>query len=343
MGTKVRTFVFGAGASIHAGYPLASKLWTALQQWEREQAFAPLDYCCGAVNSVNEAFDISLPFELMLTDLDKRIQSPRNLFEKACFPVLRGQIQQLVCRFFDSIRSDYAKLYRTFAREVLAPGDAVITFNYDLSLDREMQDCGMWTALDGYGFPLERSTRQHSSCKLLKLHGSTNWIGQIFDGLAPGGFSVGSFNTPSVGLRPAIPTTDLNYLGANLVDPEFRGTGGFVPSLIMPAAEKKFYTETSINPREWEDFWNSLWSQAEDSIAGSDEVHIIGYSLPEYDRRANDLLLKTRRLGVLSICCRSDTARLVERFQKFGFQNARQGGDGSFESWLEVNAKTSIS
>lgn len=335
----MRTFVFGAGASVHAGYPLASALWPALQQWERGQTFDPLDYCYGAVNSMNEVLDPSLPFELALTELDKRIQSPRDITEKARLPVLRGQIQQLVCRFFDSIRPHDATLYEFFAREVLTPDDTVITFNYDLSLDRELQKSGKWSALDGYGFSLDRSLQKRSACKLLKLHGSTNWIAQIFDGLA-WGFAMGPPNE-SLGCRPVIPTPDLEYLGANFVDTQFRGSGGFLPSLIMPAAEKKFYMQTSFNPREWEGFWDSLWSQAEEGVAVADEVHIIGYSLPDYDERAGKLLRGVRQGTEISICCRSDTERLVETFQEAGFANTHSGDDGSFEGWLNACSKPS--
>jgi len=332
---KVRTFIFGAGASVHAGYPLASALWPALQQWERGQTFDQFDYCYGAVDSMNEEFDTSLPFELLLTELDKRIQSPRNLTEKACLPLRRGQIRLLVCRFFDFLRSHDAMLYEFFAREVLTPDDTVITFNYDLSLDRELQKSGKWSALDGYGFSLDRSLQKRSACKLLKLHGSTNWIAQIFDGLARG-FAMGPPNE-SLGCRPVIPTPDLEYLGANFVDQQFRGTGGYQPSLIMPAAEKKFYFETSFG-REWEEFWDSLWALAKKSVAASDNVHIVGYSLPDYDQRAGQLLRTADPSCDLSIYCRSDSQRIVNVFQQEGFTKAHFEGDGSFEHWLGHSA-----
>ncbi len=332
----MRAFVFGAGASVHAGYPLASKLWPAVEQWAR-QSVPSGDYCDGAVDRINDLFDLALPFEQILTEIDKRIESPRDIYEKVSLPVLRGQIQQLVCQYFDSIRSHNADLYSIFAQRVLAQRDVVITFNYDVALDRELQKSGKWSALDGYGFSLDPSAQRVSSCKLFKLHGSTNWIAQIFDGLKPGGFAMGPPNA-SLGNRPVIPTSDLEYLGANFADPQFKGTGGFVPSLIMPAAVKKFYMKTSLNLREWEDFWNSLWSQAEESVATAEEVHVIGYSLPDHDERAGKLLRTSRQGSEFSICCQSDTARLVETFQKMGFTNTHSGGDGSFEGWLGASA-----
>jgi hypothetical protein len=307
-----------------------------LQRWEREQNLDPLDYCCGAVESVNQMFDTSLPFELLLTELDKRIQSPRDIYEKAGLPVIRGQIQQLVCRFFDSIRSYDAILYEAFSREVLNPGDIVVTFNYDLALDRELQRSGKWSAKDGYGFALNLSAQHCSPCKLYKLHGSTNWIAQILSGLRPGGFSMGTLGTPFLGHRPVIPTSDLEFLGAAVVDPQFQGTGGYQPGLIMPAAEKKFYFETSVG-REWKPFWDSLWEQAGEGIASAEAVYIIGYSLPEYDHRARQLLLgAARRTCDFSISCRCDSGRIMSVFQEAGFTRAHLDGDGSFEHWLQA-------
>jgi hypothetical protein len=61
----VRTFIFGAGASVHVGYPLASKLWPWLQQWA-SQSIDSGDYCAGAVESVKSQFDVSLSFEQLL-------------------------------------------------------------------------------------------------------------------------------------------------------------------------------------------------------------------------------------------------------------------------------------
>jgi len=334
----VRTVVLGAGASVHAGYPLASELWPTLQTWA-SQSISAADYCYGAVESVNDQFDVSLPFEQLLTELDKRIESPRDVYDKAALPVVRGQIQQLVCRYFDSIRSRRADLYEIFASKILRPGDTVLTFNYDVSLDRELQRSGKWNVIDGYGFALDNSTARRTSCLLLKLHGSANWIAQLFAGLS-GTFAI-DLNQPSLGYRPVIPTPELEFLETDARDPKFVMGAGYLPSLIMPAAKKKFYMETSLNAREWEDFWDLLWTQATESVMSADELHIIGYSLPDYDDRARDLVLKAaRRESKICISCRSDSERLIRLFRDAGFSNVHSLSDGSFESWLEFQRVT---
>ena len=63
------------------------------------------------------------------------------------------------------------------------------------------------------------------------------------------------------------------------------------------------------------------------------------YSLPEYDNRARDLLLRTmRRETEVSICCRSATDDLVKLFRDSGFTNARAGADGTFEGWVKTRS-----
>jgi hypothetical protein len=139
-----------------------------------------------------------------------------------------------------------------------------------------------------------------------------------------------------MGYRPIIPTPELEFLQTDVRDPKFVMGTGYVSSLIMPAARKKFYMETSFNPREWEPFWDFLWSEAKESVTRSDELHIIGYSLPDYDDRARDLLLRAARNECkIFVACRSDSERLVRVFKELGFPSVHSVSDGSFETWLE--------
>ncbi len=275
---------------------------------------------------------------MFLSELDDRISRTSD----QALVSLRNHAQMMVYDYLNSIRGHPAELYRLFAERILTPQDLVITFNYDVSVDRELRRSGKWNVLTGYGFVMDQpfgfATDQPTAnlpCKLLKLHGSTNWIAQVLGGLQ----GAGAFNPdePLLGWRPVIPTPEMIYLGTDLVDRRFRMGTGFAPMLIMPVANKKFFIPTSSSPRELEDFWDSLWRQANAAIAASEEVHIIGYSLPKYDSRARDLLLLTmRRETEVSICCRSGTDDLVKLFRDSGFRNASPGADGTFEGWVKA-------
>jgi hypothetical protein len=334
----MKAYVFGAGASVHAHYPLASKLWPSVEEWVRREPLAHIYR--SAADNLHELFDTSKPFEMFLTELDDRISHTSDQFLVS----LRNHAQMMVYDYLNSIRGHPAELYRLFAERILTAQDTVITFNYDVSLDRELCRSGKWNVFTGYGFVMDQpfgfATDQPTAsqpCKLLKLHGSTNWIAQVLGGLQ--GAGAVPPDEPLLGWRPVIPTPEMIYLGTDLVDRRFRTGTGFAPMLIMPAANKKFFIPTSFDARELEGFWNTLWFQAREAIAASDEVHIIGYSLPEYGNRARDLLLRTmRRETEVSICCRSATNDLVKLFRDSGFTNARAGADGTFEGWVKTSS-----
>jgi hypothetical protein len=337
----MKAYVFGAGASVHAHYPLASKLWPSVEVWARNEPNAHIYR--SAADNLNELFDTSKPFEMFLTELDDRISHTPD----QSLVSLRNHAQMMVYDYLNSIRGNPAEFYRLFAQSILTPQDTVITFNYDVSLDRELRRSGKWNVLTGYGFVIDQpygfaidQPTVSPSCKLLKLHGSTNWIAQVLGGLQ--GAGAVNPDEPLLGWRPVIPTPEMIYLGTDLVDRRFRMGTGFAPMLIMPVANKKFFIPTSFDPRELEGFWSSLWLQAREVIAASDEVHIIGYSLPEYDNRARDLLLRTmRREAEVSICCRSGTNDLIKLFRDSGFTKARAGADGTFEGWVKANSRIS--
>jgi hypothetical protein len=338
----MRTFIFGAGGSAHAGYPITNSMWPAMASWALESC-PPESMFRGVVEEMKARFDVSRPFELVLTDLDDRIavligraHSDREKLEKFTLLEMRRTLGYMICCYFNAVRSQPARLYERFASEVLEPGDAVITFNYDVALDRSMRRSGKWTIRDGYGFEIERLPLEHSPCRLLKLHGSTNWRGELFGGME--GF--GQWNGPSLGERPVIDRVEFEYLGYDgLSDTRCHNGRVRIDSLIMPGAKKQFYIDTSLG-REWSEFWDSLWYQAEDALRMSDEIYIVGYSLPEYDARARDLLAKgIQEDARVNVCCHTATRGVVESLKQIGLVAAVSCEAATFEEFLSGRRK----
>lgn len=336
----MKTFIFGAGASLHAGYPLASELWRAIERWGRETLPADHDFT-SSFDTMNAEFDLSKSFELVLTELDNRIEplpgerpkTNEGLREKVMLAYLRATIQRMIPIYFNSIRVGPAKAYKSFANEVLAPGDVVITFNYDVSLDRELRRSGKWSIGDGYGFAVPPFA--NSLCKLFKLHGSTNWSGEPFGG----SMSFGQTNFPPMGLRPIIQKAEFDYLGyENGSDAQCHNGRVQIASMIMPTANKKFFLDTSAG-REWEGFWDSIWSQAATALKTSDEVYLIGYSIPEYDTRARELIRSKVRSHVpIIVCCHDATTGVIKSLRNLGHTGACSAGQHTFEDWIRANA-----
>ena len=295
----------------------------------------------GAVDEMNAKFDASKPFELVLTDLGNRIEVlskanptiPKNNFEKHLLLQVRRAIASMIPCYFNSLRSQPAELYDTFAADILVPGDVVITFNYDLALDRALKGSDKWSIGDGYGFEVDVISFGNSPCKLLKLHGSTNWRGELFQGMRR--FGQGNWTDLSLGQRPIIDRVELEYLGyGNASDPRCHNGKVRIESLIMPTANKTFFIETSLG-KEWMDFWNSLWLQAGEALKGSEQIYLIGYSLPEYDTRARELLAtQVNRSAAIKVCCHTETASVIERLKHLGNIRVQPACAATFEEWV---------
>jgi hypothetical protein len=209
--------------------------------------------------------------------------------------------------WFEEIRVGVAIDYERFARDIVAPGDCVLTFNYDVSLEPHMKNQGKWRLGDGYGFVMEDFESQ-SPVKMLKLHGSVNWR-----------FPVG-WNG-----RPLIDSSEIAFLGYpghsdSIYSRPIANADG---TLILPTRCKQFYSQTTFGPLHKE-YWDCLWLQAAWALQRSDEVLICGYSLPEFDQRARELLIKENYLASIEV---------VEQLRSSG-RNAHAAEEQHFDHWL---------
>jgi len=233
--------------------------------------------------------------------------------------------------WFSQIRISGAPAYRTFANDIVEPGDCIVTFNYDVSLDHELRRAGKWEVGNGYGFVID-GLPDNSPTTLLKLHGSTNWLALLFGGATS---DVVAVQGGALGKRPVIGTAEIDFLGYDtLADPLFARASAAVPPMILPARSKRFFFDTSFG-REWEDFWNSLWQQARQALQNSKEVFVLGYSMPPADERACELLLTRPSRDVrVEIASGSQTTKIVDRFRSSGLVNAAGARETYFESWV---------
>jgi hypothetical protein len=333
----MNVYVLGAGASMHAGYPLCGRLASQLTEWLEGRA-EELEPSCDWVEpkAIRELFPLLDDFEGILSELYEPTSHTGvlGLGEIASKGMFRGIVEAL-CGYFDSIRAQsQAKLYQVFAQKHVVSGDVLVTFNYDLALERELHRAGKWEASDGFGFEIEIDNLPRSSTTVLKLHGSTGWHDLLFRGRE--NFSI--VTDGALGPRPVIFPLDLEYLGykPGTRDPHFNG--GSVSrsgSMIPPVTRKRFHVDSNmLTFREREPFWNDLWGQAEAAISKADTIAIIGYSLPSADERARELLLhRSNKDAGVTICCGPDSDRLREEFLGCGF-NVECGGPSTFEKWL---------
>jgi hypothetical protein len=328
-------YILGAGASRHVGYPLASKMGTEILHW-----MLTANDITGQLRPTAELvinrFGESPNIEDVITQLSSAIKQLSRNVEEEYMELLTlgnamGWIAGAVREWFREIHNNAAPLYAEFVDKVIAPGDVIVTFNYDDSAERELRRSEKWELSTGYGFPLG-ATPQASPVLMLKLHGSINWLTSLFGGATTGPIAVGP--SLSMGHRPVIHKADTAYLGY----PDFAGHlypgGGAIPCLIMPGRTKEFFYDTSFG-REFTEFWDGLWSQASDTLKSTDQIVLIGYSLLSVDERACDLILKTPDKSTpVMIVSSEQSERIAADFRDAGFTKISFERNAYFEQWL---------
>jgi len=330
-------FVLGAGASVHAGYPLASNLGEDLHTWACLNRQTAAGQKSGFLESLRALYGNLADCECVLTEL---IECPAGSRAESLTQMQRGHalgaIEELVPEFFWSLSQNNgtSNLYDDLARNHIRDGDVVLTFNYDLACERSLKRAGLWEIGDGYGFDVSPEQITPSKVKILKLHGSINWLLLIFGGIA-GGSSVSSVYGP----RPAVfGDRYFSYLGypPEFHDPLARGitkTGG-EPSVILPALHKKFFNETFAG-RELQPFWDAMWGMAGEAVHCTDKIVILGYSMPQADERARELLLNESNPDAkILVFSGGSTQDICEGFQVKGFREVSSSGSCKFEDYL---------
>jgi hypothetical protein len=214
----------------------------------------------------------------------------------------------------------------------LTPADSIITFNWDTLMDRALKDTSNWKPGDGYVVrptsifkdqwernELKRETGDFT--KIIKLHGSTNWLtsyfqpgaggrlelsqetreddfyvyehatkpystfaGRFMEGYAK--FSYGYY-PPNLPLKGKSAPEGSVFVKSKLklpTMPEGKSSEeGLVsmPLIIPPVKSKEYGLFGSL--------FLSLWQAAEKELQMADTIYIIGYSFPKTDIRTDGL------------------------------------------------------
>lgn len=338
------TYVLGAGASRHAGYPLANTMAAELLAWMKSPKHDPDSYAArypATARFIEESFGPVANIEDLISAIQKLIEdyehgTPNQRTKRTIVANEYGVLQTAVRAWFAEIQHGPAlqsPVYRDFARNIVSRGDRIITFNYDVSLDRELKQAGKLEVGDGYGFVIE-GLPTGSATKLLKLHGSTNWLALLFGGITSGPVAFTPGNT--LGSRPVIPKNELSFLGyTDATDPKFGRGGAALPVMIFPARSKNFYFSASTGV-EYAHFWNDLWRQAASALESSTRIVICGYSLLNIDERAHSLLLDIpKKNAEIIIASGADTDRIATEYRNAGFTRANAAEDVWFQTLVD--------
>lgn len=177
----------------------------------------------------------------------------------------------------------------------------VVTFNQDLLVENcavRMTRSKKWALTSLYGQPanfLERLTTRHKDVfpsahaakppfTLLKLHGSLNWVIRTRDrDPAISALFPKRQKKVYLSLRRRVSTG----LSMTTSATSGRSTWYLWPLIVPPIYEKSKITGIQV--------LDTLWSAAEEALGAAEKVILVGYSLPEADVLATQLLRKAFR------------------------------------------------
>jgi hypothetical protein len=331
------TYVFVAGASRHAGYPLASEMAEGLMRnmlnSEDTLGRPYAEYLIDRFGRPSNIEDLISEIQSSLDAL-RGSESGQDRTEYSRLGTRLGYLSTSLREWFRRIHIAAADAYAEFADRIVQPGDVVISFNYDESCDKQLKRAGKWDVSHGYGFQLG-AAEQSSDVLLLKLHGSINWLVSVFGGARGGSVLALPPGTLSLGGYPFISRSDLDFLGYGEFSGRIFEGGAAFPCLILPGRKKEFFYDTSLGD-EYREFWDHLWLQAKQAVKGCDEIVICGYSLPAADERALDLLLHSPRKEThIEVVCGSQSERIAKDFRAAGFLSVTVSQEGYFEGWVQ--------
>jgi hypothetical protein len=221
----------------------------------------------GEYSSVNIETLASFLTTELIPDIDQR-NIYRDKLYRQLISIVTGTLSEIQDHPVDK---DVQDTYKKFVDKIVKNGTNIITFNYDLILDKLLLDTDNWWHTTGYGvkipidiepetlFPVDNSEMQY-----LKLHGSLNWSRRIVPHpkygdrivLSPFGFNVN---------HERIPRIHTGSPSESFYDP-------FIVPPIM--AKESFYKDPLLQ---------NIWYEAKDLLCKAHEIVIIGYSFPPAD------------------------------------------------------------
>ncbi|WP_421938094.1 SIR2 family protein [Phenylobacterium sp.] len=318
---KFAIYVLGAGFSAAAGVPMAAELWREILKRGlliggrggkfREDLDAYLEYrrLCDGMELTYEAIDL----EELMGFLD--IEHHLGLRGKDTWSSDGNEGQMVIKSLIGQILSERTPaagavpdLYVDFARR-LQPNDIVLTFNYDVLLERALDQAGVpyrlfpyrFKELHAYGGTLDDSRHE---VIVLKVHGSVDWFDDrrylhLRDAFARQGADPDQAHDPVFGKGcpwtlaalvdgprhnddPLQHLFLLKEIEAFYEDPPMFT---IAPSLISPSTQKLVYSSYV------RDFWTGMG----DAGWANFRLVVIGYSLPQHDDYARQILYRVAR------------------------------------------------
>ncbi len=314
-------YILGAGFSRPAGLPLATELWSEVyrrghamtgragQFRDDLDTFIEYKKNCEGIKLTPDQVD----FEEFIAFLD--VEFHLGLRGKETWSSEGNETQVVVKTLIGEILTEWMpskeeipEIYLRFA-EILKPNDYVLTFNYDVLLERALETAGVPFRLFSERYkvdPINPDRKllfvddSRDEVVVLKLHGSIDWFDRslyrqleedrVRNGFPPGGRHTIFQRPQDLGVTklvegPRFPDDPLNEM-YRVKDIEQLYSRGILfhatPSLLSPSPAKILYAE------KLRDFW---WGLGYAGVVNF-SMAIIGFSLPSQDEYARQVIYR---------------------------------------------------
>ena len=390
-------WLFGAGASHHYNLnsrgipvPLADGFFPAfnalptstgfnahvgpLISYRAEYRDVPPDRVSEWTENI-EAFMTSIERDLEAIKRRKGKRTRRNVYKGISLATALNNMTFILGNVINEAQNGPTESLYRYLLDFRGPNDIFVTFNWDTLLDRALAATGGWSPNDGYCLSfasvldgtwkarVSGTPQYRTNWKLLKLHGSTNWL-----------IPYAGYQPMSLEFQRTVPKSDLIFLYWQSTMPfathQERWIGGYAPTcygyypphirgkmfpaqhlspgpgrafvkvtqtgVVSPFAEPNVsgvpsspVLITPIRQKRYTDYEASiqtLWNKADRLARQVDRIVVVGYSFPKTDVRAANLLVATllkRKQAIELEIVAPDADRIASRLGSQNLKSAK--------------------
>jgi hypothetical protein len=266
-----RVFIIGAGVSAACGIAVANQILREAVMKMESRDSAKTDQIHALLQYLYPNFDTrirnypNIEDFLNLLEMATKFNSEEFIASKLWSRPRLEEVKRLTLKavtdYIWDRMGDSAKqrVVHEFVRQSLREGDTIITFNWDLTFERALEN---YPGDPGFLYTYSQD-RDEKHFSLLKPHGSIDW----FDKAAVKGLVLQS-ELGSLDKKLCYYPRFDRAKHPKLVD--------IPPIIVPPLAEKDFKI----------DFLKRTWRFVYRAVSNATELHIIGYSLPREDQFA---------------------------------------------------------
>lgn len=302
--TISRAYILGAGFSCHAGFPLVRNLLPSVidivKQMSLEKTAKGVIYT-EAIPHYHKYMELKHPqavqgydrigIEELMMEMSKEIENGNDVIGAIdvvrAFNLLRFGAVDYLNKLIDGVDSmDAIKNFLGKCKDCI-----VITFNWDTLVERAALALGLRCITTKDGSIQILNQNGEVVTELIKLHGSVQWIEKA----RPGGDKIRPHNESLFTLILGCVYAYNDYESIDFITPL-----GDIPAIVIPSKDIR---ASSLQP---------LWAEAKRRLASTNEIVVIGYSLPSYDQPSIHLLGEWMESNTLKGRSKAITIRVVD-------------------------------